>query len=237
MPDLSGHGMSSRPDASYSLEWHSRILVAWLAWLGLDEVDLVGHSYGGGVAQWMLRDHPHLIRRLALVAAGGLGREVSLALRLASLPRVIEHLGQPFMGPGTFIALQALRAYSARDVVDLTRMNIRSGTARAFSRSLRDVVDLSGQRRGFFQHLHEIPRLPPIGLFWGDADPVIPITHAVDFARAITGTTISRFTGCGHYPHQDSPDEFADELGAFLDVDEAHLATAAYRHDVCLSSR
>ena len=40
-------------------------------------VDLVGHSFGGGVAQWMLLQHGGRIRRLGLEGGlGGLGREV-----------------------------------------------------------------------------------------------------------------------------------------------------------------
>jgi pimeloyl-ACP methyl ester carboxylesterase len=187
MPDLCGHGLSSRPDASYSLEWHAQILADWLSELGLSQVDLAGHSYGGGVAQWMLLEHGDCIRRLALVAPGGLGREVSLALRLAALPRIIEVLGQPFMAPGTFIALQALRSYSRTEVMGLSLMNGRRGTARAFYRSLRNVVDIGGQRRGFFQHVHQLSQLPPIQFFWGDADPVIPIAHAIDALRSIDG--------------------------------------------------
>ncbi len=91
MLDLAGHGLSERPDASYSLEWHARLVGAWLEALGLEGVDLVGHSYGGGIALWMmLLEHRARIRKLALVAAGGLGRDVSLALRLASIPYVVE---------------------------------------------------------------------------------------------------------------------------------------------------
>src|SRR5277367_5501594 len=96
MLDLAGHGLSERPDASYALEWHARMVGAWLEALGLESVDLVGHSYGGGVALWMmLLEQRARIRRLALVAAGGLGRDVSFALRLASLPIVVERFGQP----------------------------------------------------------------------------------------------------------------------------------------------
>ena len=85
MPDLAGHGLSSRPDASYSLDWHASVMGQWLDALDLEQVDLVGHSFGGGVAQWILLERRARIRRLALVASGGLGRDVSTALRLAAL--------------------------------------------------------------------------------------------------------------------------------------------------------
>src|SRR5262249_20864730 len=117
MVDLPGHGLSGRPDASYSLAWHARIVGAFLDALALDEVDIVGHSFGGGVAQWLLLEHRRRIRRLALVAAGGLGREVSWSLRLCSLPGVVEQFGQPFMPVGTRIVLGAAGAAFDRDEV------------------------------------------------------------------------------------------------------------------------
>lgn len=71
MLDLAGHGESSRPDASYTLDWHANLVGARLEELGLEAVDLVGHSYGGGVAQqWMLLGSRRRIWRLGLEAAG-----------------------------------------------------------------------------------------------------------------------------------------------------------------------
>src|ERR1035438_4849589 len=75
-------------------------MAKWLEAAGVETCDLAGHSFGGGVAQAMLLECPERIRRLALIASGGLGREVGWLLRLASLPRVGERFGQPFMGTG-----------------------------------------------------------------------------------------------------------------------------------------
>lgn len=47
MPDLAGHGLSSRPDASYALKWHAQLITGWLDALALVDADVVGHSYGG----------------------------------------------------------------------------------------------------------------------------------------------------------------------------------------------
>src|SRR5690242_13215068 len=49
VPDLPGHGLSGRPDAPYTLDWHANVIGSWLASLGLEKVDVVGHSFGGGV--------------------------------------------------------------------------------------------------------------------------------------------------------------------------------------------
>lgn len=219
MPDLPGHGLSSRPDATYALEWHAGVMGAWLAALGLEDVDLVGHSFGGGVAQWLLLEHRARIRRLALVAAGGLGREVSLGLRLCALPRVVERLGQPFMGIGTRVGMSAAGGVYDRDDIDhLAWMNSRPGSARALARTVSDVIDLGGQRRHFLDRAHEIGELPPTALYWGDRDPVIPIRHATEAAGVMEGAELTRFEGCGHFPHRERPDQFLRALEAFVDA-------------------
>lgn len=225
MLDLPGHGLSARPDASYALDWHAGIVAAWLDALGLDDVDLVGHSFGGGVAQWMLLEHRARIRRLALVSSGGLGRDVGFALRLASLPQVVERFGQPFMSPGTRIALNAAGgAYEPEEIARLATMNAIPGTARAFARSVRDVIDWRGQHRHFLDRAHEVGELPPVALFWGEGDTVIPIAHGSEATSVLDGSTFTRFAGCGHFPHRQEPDAFVRALEGFVDAPRAQGA-------------
>ena len=232
MLDLAGHGLSERPDATYALDWHARVVGAWLEALGLGEVDVVGHSYGGGVALWMLLlERCPRIRRLALVAAGGLGREVTLALRLASVPFVVERLGQPFMAHGTRLALNAFGGtYERAEIARLVSMNSTAGTARAFARSVRDVIDWRGQHRHLLDGKGALASLPPVALFWGERDTVIPFAHATETASLLGGVRITRFAECGHFPHRQAPAAFASALEAFLSAPaapRAHLRAAA----------
>jgi pimeloyl-ACP methyl ester carboxylesterase len=227
-PDLPGHGLSARPDASYELGWYAHLMALWLAAAGLERVDVVGHSYGGGVAQMMLLECPERIRRLVLVSSGGLGREVAVSLRLASTPFVVERLGQPFMKTGTKLALRATGDVRSRaDVAQLSAMNARRGSARAFARTVRDVIGWRGQRQTFFQRASELSALPPIAVFWGDRDTVIPFSHAEALAKHVDGVHVTRFEGCGHYPHHEKPDAFAASLREFLDSRDARAAESS----------
>jgi pimeloyl-ACP methyl ester carboxylesterase len=233
MPDLPGHGLSGCPDASYELSWYAHVMERWLETAGVDRADVVGHSFGGGVAQMMLLNCPQHIRRLVLVSSGGLGREIAVSLRLASIPLVVEQLGQRFMGPCTGLALKATGAMlSSEDVARLSAMNAQSGSARAFARTVRDIIDWRGQRNTFFQHAKELSTLPPIAVFWGDGDIVIPFSHAETLAKAVDGIRVTRFLGCGHYPHHQQPDTFVDRLRDFLDA--ANVPAARLR---CVAGR
>jgi pimeloyl-ACP methyl ester carboxylesterase len=222
MPDLPGHGLSGRPDASYELRWYARVMARWLDAARVERADVVGHSFGGGVAQGMLLECRERIRRLVLVSSGGLGREIEVSLRLASLPFVVERLGQPFMGLCTRLALKITRdRISREDMVRLSAMNAQPGSARAFARTVRDVVGLRGQRRTFFQRATELSALPPIAVFWGERDNVIPIAHAEALARAVDGVLFTRFEGCGHYLHHEEPSVFVNALRDFLEAPDA----------------
>jgi hypothetical protein len=64
--------------------------------------------------------------------------------------------------------------------------------------------------------VREVPHLPPLALFWGGRDPVIPLAHGRALVDASTGVTLTVYPGCGHHPHLDAPDEFARDLAAFL---------------------
>ena len=85
-PDLLGHGGSDKPRTDYSLGAFATSLRDLLEQLGHDRATVVGHSFGGGVAMQFAHQHYEHCERLALVASGGLGREVSWILRAASLP-------------------------------------------------------------------------------------------------------------------------------------------------------
>jgi pimeloyl-ACP methyl ester carboxylesterase len=227
--DLPGHGESGRPNLGYELDWYARVVAAWLAELGLDTVDVVGHSFGGGVAQMLLLECPERIRRLVLVAAGGLGKGVGWWLRLASLPYFVEYLGQPLMALGTRLALRGVgEGVTREDIAALSRLNSQPGSARSFARSVRDVVDWRGQRRNFLERVHELRTIPPILVLWGDRDPIIPVEQGRAFAASFEGAAFEAFEGCGHYPHNQRPAQVAHVVREFL-ADPALTATRLKR--------
>ena len=65
-PTLRGHGASDQRAGPWDLETTSADLCAWLDALGLEQVDLVGHSWGGKVALHLAATRPARVRRLIL---------------------------------------------------------------------------------------------------------------------------------------------------------------------------
>jgi pimeloyl-ACP methyl ester carboxylesterase len=222
LPDLPGCGLSGRPDASYELQWHAQVIAALIRRLDHAQLDVVGHSFGGGVAQMLLLECPERIRRVVLVASGGLGREVGFWLKFATFPHFVEHYGQPFMAFGTRRALGHAHDEMARlDVNTLAAMNAKRGTARAFSRTVRDVIGFGGQTRHFLHRAGEVTSFPPMAVFWGERDALIPIAHGRSFVAQVDGARFKAFADAGHYLHQERPVEFAAALREFLDAPQA----------------
>lgn len=226
--DLPGHGLSERPDAGYDLPWHARVLGQWCDYLELDRFDLVGHSYGGGVAQFLLLSHAEHVKRLALVSPGGLGREVHPALRLLALPFGARML-QPFMRLGTAVGTRVVggASFLPDERRWLAFANALPGSARAFARTTRGVIGLAGQSVHFLDHARRIAALPPMRLFWGDRDPVVPWHHGVEALAFLANVRLVRFAGAGHFPHLSEPDRFCAELIAFLGDPTAQPARLA----------
>ncbi len=217
--DLPGCGLSDRPDASYSLDWQARVVASWLERVGDQELDVIGHSYGGGLAMWLLLYRADCVRRLALVAPGGLGRQVGLPLRLASLPGVVERCGQPWMGPVTRLMTWLHGSgLPQADREALRRMNSVDGSARAFARSVRDVIDWRGQKRHLLDRVAEVNELPAVAFFWGSADRIIPIEHGKRACAILENSYLRVLPRVGHFPHWNVPDLLAQALTDYLDT-------------------
>ncbi|WP_188197318.1 haloalkane dehalogenase [Nonomuraea sp. SYSU D8015] len=68
-PDLIGMGESGKPAIGYTFADHARYLDAWFDALGLEDVVLVGHDWGGALAfDWAAR-HPGRVRGIAFTEA------------------------------------------------------------------------------------------------------------------------------------------------------------------------
>ena len=224
VPDLLGHGSSAKPRADYSMGAHAGLVRDLLTVLGYDRVTVVGHSLGGGVAMQLAYQHPETVERLVLVASGGLGHEVSLLLRAATVPGaelVLPLLTVPLVRwSSTMVARGVGRLpFVSRPAVDeLIRqyelLSQASGRA-AFLATLRGVVDPLGQRASATGRLYLAEELPTL-LVWGDHDHIIPVAHAHATHAALPGSRLTVLPGAGHFPHRADPARFADELLDFL---------------------
>jgi pimeloyl-ACP methyl ester carboxylesterase len=202
-PDLLGHGQSDKPHSDYSPAMFASLLRDLLDALGIDKVTVVGHSLGGGVAMTFAARHREYCERLVLLNSGGFGAEVTVLLRMLSLP------GAGFVLP----LIAAARAIWADGVSTARKMVPNRDDRRVFLRTLRAVVNLRGQAASALDCLHHFADLPT-QIIGGENDRIIPVAHAHAAHAALPGSRLHIIEGAGHDPQVQRPDTVA---GLILD--------------------
>ncbi|WP_332661772.1 alpha/beta fold hydrolase [Aeromicrobium sp.] len=230
LPDLFGHGESAKPLGDYSLSAHAAAMRDLLDHLGIERVTLVGHSLGGGIAMQFYYLFPERVERLVLVSSGGLGREVNVLLRSATLPGAARVLSVIASAP-VLSRVEALGRGAAKvgwrpgaDVGAIWRgfsSLQNSESRRAFLATTRAVIDIGGQSISAHDHLEGALPIPTM-IVWGSKDRMIPASHALSVEKELPDCHVEIFEGAGHFPHLDDPDRFASVLREFIAHDEPH---------------
>jgi pimeloyl-ACP methyl ester carboxylesterase len=237
-PDLLGHGESATPRGDYSLGAHASGARDVLTALGIERATVVGHSLGGGIAMQFAYQFPERCERLVLVSSGGLGREVHLLLRAASLPGAANVLpaltSNRLIGVGRGVGglLKRLRLSPGEDLQVLANGFAsldNAGSRQAFLHTVRAVIDPSGQRVSAQDRLGLAGLLPSL-IVWGERDSIIPVEHGAEAHEAMPGSRFEVFPDAGHMPHDADPDRFAELLIDFCTTTEpAELTSDHWR--------
>jgi pimeloyl-ACP methyl ester carboxylesterase len=221
--DLLGHGESDAPRGPYLLDDYAILLDGFLEALDLKSATICGHSLGGAIAVHFGYHYPDRVERLVLVSAGGLGREVSPALRMLTLPGAEAVTGAVLGRKSVQRLLRSPRVHRVAGVtperlVNLRRVGrslFRDDLRAAFFRSLRGVIAPSGQRGSFLEMEYLAAHLPTL-LVWSDRDVIIPVAHAHHTHENLPGSELLVFPGGGHEPHRRNAEKFADALVNFV---------------------
>jgi len=230
-PDLRGFGDSDKPPGPFGPEGHASDMLALLDALGIAKVGVVGHDVGGAVMQPLARMAPERLAGLFFFdfVYPGIGP------RMGSPDRLNEIWYQSFhqmeMAPALVGATRAtcqtyiahfLRHWAHRqdafdDVLDawtdnfLKPGNLAGGFAHYRASHAGRVAVMKG----------EAPALPPITtptcVRWAEHDPLFPYTWTDRLGETFAELDLAAFTGAGHFPHREDPDQAAREIAGFFD--------------------
>jgi poly(3-hydroxyalkanoate) depolymerase len=207
--DMPGIGGSPAPVIPYHLATLPSLLAGLLDQLGYQQADVLGISWGGGLAQQFALSRPDRVRRLVLVATG------TGSLMVPAHPRILLRMLTPrrHRDPG----------YAARIAGELY-----GGSARrdpALARDLLHATTRLGPARGYYYQLLSslgwtslplLPRLrPPVLILAGDDDPVIPLVNARIMHRLIPRSQLHVYHG-GHLELAADAEGIAPVVEAFL---------------------
>ena len=209
-PDFRGFGWTEVPESGYEKHQLMRDMIALLDELGIDEVTVAGHDWGGYVGFLLALEHPERVN--GLLAMNSLppwpprDRKVALdAWRFLYMPALSAPgaggwLGRT-IGPGG-IPEDARDAFASRlggERARATERLYRSFFLRELPRNLRDGYSAAGLR-------------VPSRLLFGQRDIVITTRAIEDAAAQSDMLELELVTDATHFIVDEKPELVADRL-------------------------
>jgi poly(3-hydroxyalkanoate) depolymerase len=207
--DVPGVGGSPLPAVPYRFTGLCRTIARMLSELGYDAVDVLGISWGGGVAQHFAAFQRSRCRRLVLnsTATG--------SLMIPASPAILARMVTP-------------RRYLDRRYLERVAPILYGGTARTAPDRVAAAMHSHlrvGSPRGYLYQLTagaawtSLPFLPllrqPTLIMAGDDDPIIPLANARLMHRLIPNARLHVYHG-GHLGLVTEAGELAPVVDAFL---------------------
>jgi poly(3-hydroxyalkanoate) depolymerase len=206
--DVPGVGQSPAPRLPYRLWMLARLAARLLDRLGVEQIDVMGASWGGLLAQQFALQHPRRCRRLVLAAtAQGLPM-------LPPPPAVLRHFVTPRRHNDPALRLR----------IAGTIYGGRARTDPALMRSLEQFIKPASRYGYLLQQLavvgwSSVPWLPllrqPTLILVGNDDPVLPLVNARLMAALIRDSRLHVFDD-GHLFILSQPEATARLLREFL---------------------
>jgi pimeloyl-ACP methyl ester carboxylesterase len=203
-PRHPGFGGSGRPDGFRTIHDLAYLYLDMIEQQRLDDVVLVGSSFGGWIALEMCVRSIERVGRLVLIDSLGVkfgAREERDIADIYALP-ADEVLRRTFVDP-------------QRWVPDYGQLGDEEATAIAHD---REATALYGWRPymhnpGLRQWLHRV-RAPALVL-WGENDGIVRPDYGERLCHALPDARFARIRQAGHYPQIERPEEVADAIEGF----------------------
>ena len=212
-PDMVGFGYTDRPAGQiYDMDHWVAQAVGLLDALEIEQTDLVGNSFGGGLALALAIRHPRRVRRLVLMGSVGVPFQITPGLDAVW---------------GYTPSLDAMRALLDifawdRKLVndDLARLRYEASIRPGFQESFSAMFPAPRQRwvDAMASPEHAIRALPHETLVvHGRDDQVIPLATSLTLAGWIPRSQLHVYGRCGHWTQIEHPARFARLVADFLD--------------------
>jgi pimeloyl-ACP methyl ester carboxylesterase len=217
-PDLRGFGWSEAPAGAYEISELAADMVALLDELGLDQVDLIGHDWGGYTGFLLCLDAPERIRNylaLGIVHPWFEPPKPSPAALQRTAYQFV--LAMPLLGEGVlrfapgFVKLALRRAAHpnmrwSEEEMDCFAESFRPRDhALASSHVYRSFLtrELPRLRKG---HYRSQRSSVPTRILTGEADPVIRADILAGFEPYADEMSVEEVPGCGHFIAEEKPE-------------------------------
>jgi poly(3-hydroxyoctanoate) depolymerase len=209
--DPPGAGLSSVPALPLRLPGLARVVAGVLDALGHEQVDVLGVSWGGALAQQVTRQYPSRVRRLVLAATScGLGSIPGHPAALAAMANPLRFHSRSFFELVAPYVYGGASRRSALQRSDEARLWLRRRPSfRGYAYQLVAITGWSS-----LPWLHRLSQ--PTLVVAGSEDPLVPVRNARILARRIPNATLHVVEGGGHLFLIDQAAESAAAIRRFL---------------------
>lgn len=223
-PSLPGHGDSAKPQADYTFEFLAKWLEQFLDAVELPRVTLVGGSMGGLTVLRLALAAPGRVSAVVLVDSIGLGRAIHPVHSLLSVPGLGELAAAWAQTPlgawqRPFFRTALMFADPLRVPLDWfleqRRLAQVPGAMDRLIAANRALAGVHGQRIDLREHLAKLT--VPTLVVWGADDRIVPVRQAREAIEHIPDGRLVVLPDCGHVPHLEDPERFAEALEEFID--------------------
>ena len=217
--DQRGTGRSTEPSDGYAMSKYVADLDAVREAVGADAVHLLGHSWGGLVAQRYAIAYPERVRSIVLMGSGAPSMEALRAANENKRQRIIELQQQGILPEQITSLADMLPSYYADPAFDapdeLRNLSYKSAVEQQTWAALKED-DLAADVDALTH---------PVLLLWGEDDPFgVQMAQATQNALVNAEVTFILLTECGHFWHE-CPDQFYPHVRAFLGLAEPSKGT------------
>lgn len=217
-PDMLGFGYTERPeDNTYNRERWVAHAIGVMDALGLEKVDLVGNSFGGGLALALAIEHPQRVRRLVLMGSVGVSFPITEGLdEVWGYQPSLENMRR----------LMDVFAFNKNLLTDeLAEMRYQASIRPGFQESFAAMFPAPRQRwvDNLASPEEDIRALPHETLILhGREDEVIPLAASYRLAELIDRAQLHVFGRCGHWTQIEHASRFVRLVNDFLtEADQA----------------
>ena len=211
-PDMVGFGFTDRPlGIAYTMDTWVKHAVGLMDALELQAVDLVGNSFGGGLALAIAIRHPERVRRLVLMGAVGVSFPITPGLD------AVWGYEPSFEAMRKLLDIFAYDRTLASD--ELAELRYQASIRPGFQESFSAMFPAPRQRwvDALASREEDIRNLPHETLIiHGRDDQVIPLSTSLTFAQWISRSQLHVYGRCGHWTQIEHAARFAKLVGDFL---------------------
>lgn len=197
--DLPGFGKSQEPTTPFSIYDYEEILDNFITKLKLENVIIVGHSFGGRIGIIYANNHKQNLSKLVLTGAAGIKPKKTLLQKIKSY-----HYKFMKLLTKTFIFSQwrddLLKNSGSEDYKNASDM-MKKVLVNVVNEDLKPLI----------------PNISaPTLLYWGIEDDATPIIDAYYMEEFIPNSTLYSVSGHGHFAFLTNYQDFNEKVISFL---------------------